>query len=368
MCCCFKINNVPRLHVTDERLSTQTFGKEKKGNMGNTGKKKKNGFKVQHLVAILAASAALIGLHGASFAQGSLRIGGNHAQAGVHHLRAGFMPDPMRLQVMSGGHLDAGAMGLGNCLGMVEATPTAVVNYNSRRPNFLRFYVQSAGDTTLVINDPHGNWYCNDDGPNMGFNPEVVFQNAPSGHYDIWVGSYNRGERLRGQLMISELRHQNQHAGQQQGQGGQPSNYQPPQQQYQNQQYQNQNPPPARRRRRPARQRNNRAALVQSCDQATISSNDLNRCVNAAMNVANAQAVISACDRATISGDDLVSCIQASQSSRGHGPSIIQACDRATISGRDLVRCVQRAPDAATVQACDQATISGDDLVACLGG
>jgi hypothetical protein len=58
-------------------------------------------------------------------------------------------------------------------------------------------------DATLVINDGEGNWYCNDDG--AGLNPVVDLQDAPAGHYDIWIGSYAAGTNVEGQLLITEL-------------------------------------------------------------------------------------------------------------------------------------------------------------------
>ena len=50
----------------------------------------------------------------------------------------------------------------------------------------------SQDDTTLVINAPDGEWYCDDDGAGYP-NPELTFASPMSGQYDIWVGTYGGG-------------------------------------------------------------------------------------------------------------------------------------------------------------------------------
>ncbi len=62
----------------------------------------------------------------------------------------------------------------------------------------------AGSDTTLVVNDANGNWYCDDDGGN-GLNPLVTLVNLASGRYDIWVGSYSEGDYANSVLSISEI-------------------------------------------------------------------------------------------------------------------------------------------------------------------
>ena len=137
---------------------------------------------------------------------GSLQIGGNNSNFGSVTLRGGFMPDPRMVAITSGGNLNAANMGLGaGCRGNVTRRPDYIVNYRNAA-SFLRFFVRSGGDTTLVINDANGRWHCNDD--SNGLNPMVSINGPPSGQYDIWVGSYRAGENLSSRLFITELRNQ----------------------------------------------------------------------------------------------------------------------------------------------------------------
>ena len=153
----------------------------------------------------LAGAALILGVHGRTVAQGSLRIGGSNSNFGTHAIQGGFVPDPKQITgIVSGGSLNAGSMGLGNgCTGYVTAQPDLIVNYSSPA-SFLRFYFQGQGDTTLIINDAAGRWRCNDD--TAGLNPQVDIQNPPGGQYDIWIGSYEAGANIRGTLYVTELR------------------------------------------------------------------------------------------------------------------------------------------------------------------
>jgi hypothetical protein len=124
-------------------------------------------------------------------------------------MNTGFMPDPATFDVVSGGDLDAETAGTGNpdCRGWVTSVPDVVIQF-AEMSGFLRFGFRAndaSEDATLVINDGAGNWHCNDDGEGTGLNPMVDLQDAPSGHYDIWVGSYQQGSNVRGQLMVTEL-------------------------------------------------------------------------------------------------------------------------------------------------------------------
>ena len=166
--------------------------------------------KIGKMHIVLGALGAILVLasHGESVAQGTLSIGGNSAHFGVHQVNAGFVPDPKVINITSGGNLNVSTMGYGaQCRGFATSRPDAIVNYTGG--GFLRFFVQAGGDTTLVVNDASGRWHCNDDA--VGTNPMVSISNAPSGQYDVWVGSYRSGEQIRGTLNITELRSQQPH-------------------------------------------------------------------------------------------------------------------------------------------------------------
>lgn len=159
-----------------------------------------------HMVLGLAAGLLVVGSHAQTIAQGSLNIGGSTANFGVHRLNGGFMPDPMTVNVVSGGSLSVRNMNLGaGCTGFATANPDVIVQY-SNAASFLRFFVRASGDTALVVNDASGRWHCNDDA--VGTNPMVSIENPPSGQYDVWISSYTAGQNLRGTLSVTELRNQ----------------------------------------------------------------------------------------------------------------------------------------------------------------
>jgi hypothetical protein len=114
------------------------------------------------------------------------------------NLSAGFLPDPVEVQVYSGGGVDASSLG-GSCVGMIADSPDVVVNFRSQGGT-LSFTHGSSGDTSLVINGPDGRYYCNDD--TNGLNPVLTWGSAPSGQYDVWVGAV--GDPVGGTLLISE--------------------------------------------------------------------------------------------------------------------------------------------------------------------
>ncbi|MEM1414351.1 MAG: hypothetical protein AAGH15_05605 [Myxococcota bacterium] len=156
------------------------------------------------LATVLAGVASGGGLAGRSYAQGRLMTGGQNAFFGTHFLGGGFSPDPRQFaNIEAGGNLAIGNMGLGpNCTGYASGQPHLIINY-SNPGSFLRFYFQGQGDAALVINDGSGNWRCNDDF--SGTDPQVDIQNPVPGQYDIWVSSYQAGQRVRGNLMVTEL-------------------------------------------------------------------------------------------------------------------------------------------------------------------
>ncbi|MCS6931437.1 MAG: hypothetical protein NZM27_04420 [Acetobacteraceae bacterium] len=146
--------------------------------------------------ALLASAVALFAIAGAAVAQNP-----NLPPAyATLNLSAGFQPDPVVVNLVAGGNIDARRLG-GNCVGMIANPPDVRLNYRSGAfPLFIG--ARSAADTTLVINLPNGQWLCNDDF--QGLDPGVVLQNPPSGQYDIWVGTFG-GATAPAQLLVSEI-------------------------------------------------------------------------------------------------------------------------------------------------------------------
>lgn len=124
---------------------------------------------------------------------------------GAVALAAGFTPDPHTQAIAAGGAFDASQLG-GTCVGWIAQAPDFRVNWTAGSgANPLIFSVNSAADTTLVINDASGAWICDDDGGNEGMNPSISITNPPSGQYDVWVGTYSQGELQDSTLHVSEL-------------------------------------------------------------------------------------------------------------------------------------------------------------------
>ncbi|MEA1940654.1 MAG: hypothetical protein U9P68_00250 [Pseudomonadota bacterium] len=118
-------------------------------------------------------------------------------------LEGGFTPDPYMVDLLAGGPLEAQEAADPSCRGYVTEAPDFELQFE---PGALDLFISalSEADTTLVINDPAGNWVCNDDGAG-GLNPGIRFETPRAGTYDIWVGTYWSGEGQPAQLAISEL-------------------------------------------------------------------------------------------------------------------------------------------------------------------
>lgn len=123
---------------------------------------------------------------------------GLRANFGSVTLNSGFQPDPYNVSVVAGGSLNAPS----GCAGSISDAPDFELTYSAGRLP-LAFRTNSGADTTLIINDPAGNWVCDDDsGGNR--NAQVVFRGPRSGVYDVWVGTFGGGT-AQATLSITEL-------------------------------------------------------------------------------------------------------------------------------------------------------------------
>ncbi|CUS49174.1 MAG: putative trypsin-like serine protease [Idiomarinaceae bacterium HL-53] len=129
---------------------------------------------------------------------------------GTVALEAGFLPDPHTVTVTAGGSVNVSAQDIGNCMGYAASAPDVRLQWSGNNgPLFMYFVAATTGDdTTLVINDPNGNWYCNDDAGSGTLNPGFAFKMAPNGVYDIWIGTYTSGQWVEGTLHLSETSQQ----------------------------------------------------------------------------------------------------------------------------------------------------------------
>jgi hypothetical protein len=124
------------------------------------------------------------------------------ATYGSFNVSSGFSPDPLYIDVASGGRIDASNLG-GNCRGFIANAPDVEITYDA---SILSLWVSviSDRDTTLVINTPSGGWICDDDSGG-DLDPSINFTNAASGVYDIWVGTYGDTSNEDARLYFSEL-------------------------------------------------------------------------------------------------------------------------------------------------------------------
>ncbi len=118
-------------------------------------------------------------------------------------LQAGFSPDPHIRNLTAGGSIRAETR-FSSCRGSIANAPDYSLYYTAGSLPLI-FTVDSDRDTTLVINGPDAQWYCDDDGAQSPLNPMVRFNNPQSGRYDIWVGTYSSGAGVPATLFISEL-------------------------------------------------------------------------------------------------------------------------------------------------------------------
>jgi hypothetical protein len=122
---------------------------------------------------------------------------------GTVNLATGFTPDPQVIAVRSGGAIDVQTLS-GNCRGFISDAPDVRLNFQGGNLPLI-LSVNSNADTTLVVNGPDGQWYCDDDSGNGGLNPSLRFDKPSSGRYEIWIGTYGNASYQDAQLHISEL-------------------------------------------------------------------------------------------------------------------------------------------------------------------
>jgi hypothetical protein len=122
---------------------------------------------------------------------------------GAASLAAAFVPDPYSVGMTAGGPVDVSYLG-GSCVGFASAAPDFRIHYGVGGSSLLRLYfVAGSGDTTLIVNDPFGNFYCVDDSFGT-VNPTIDFNNPAGGTYDFWVGSFASGTTVSGTFYATE--------------------------------------------------------------------------------------------------------------------------------------------------------------------
>ncbi|TVQ26740.1 MAG: peptidase S1 [Spirochaetaceae bacterium] len=120
---------------------------------------------------------------------------------GTVELRAGFVPDPNRTELVAGGNINLNDLGY---WGYVADAPEVDLIYEASSTWPLVIRAESDSDLVLLVNSPDGEWHFNDDYPGYGLNPAIVFDSPQSGMYNIWVGTFS-SSTAPAVLFISEI-------------------------------------------------------------------------------------------------------------------------------------------------------------------
>ncbi|MBR9826809.1 MAG: hypothetical protein GYB36_13580 [Alphaproteobacteria bacterium] len=132
-------------------------------------------------------------------------MAGMQPEHGRVALRAGFAPDPHRMQVTAGGDVNAGrTIDTGMCWGSIDQAPDAWVDYTASEDFDLFFSLGADVDTTLIVQGPDGLWHCDDDSAG-NLNPGLRLTEPQSGRYAVWAGRYSNGPITPAELFVSEL-------------------------------------------------------------------------------------------------------------------------------------------------------------------
>jgi S1-C subfamily serine protease len=130
------------------------------------------------------------------------------ANFGSLELAAGFDSDPHIVPLYAGGVINLSESTEFSCAGFVGEAPDYEVDYSTSGENYtLSFFAPSEIDTVLLINDPNGNWHCNDDFDEpYGFMAGLEFESPLEGIYDVWVGVYDQEDNYSAaEFFITEL-------------------------------------------------------------------------------------------------------------------------------------------------------------------
>lgn len=147
---------------------------------------------------LFLAATALVSCVGTALAQNT-SLDPNY---GTLHLEAGFNNDPRVISVDAGGTIAATRAG-SECRGYITNAPDVRLHYDAGSLPLI-ISVDAGSDTTLVVNGPNGEFYCDDDS-GEGTNPSIRLNNPDSGRYEIWVGTYSSGRAQPARLHISEV-------------------------------------------------------------------------------------------------------------------------------------------------------------------
>lgn len=127
------------------------------------------------------------------------------AAYGSHELDESAFAEDFETYLYAGGNRDVSYLG-GQCVGQAAAEPD--FQFNVTEPlgeMLLAFAAETEGDdAVLILNDPSGNWHCNDDAYDESMNPALLMDLSETGTYRVWVGSYQSGAVFGGTLLARQ--------------------------------------------------------------------------------------------------------------------------------------------------------------------
>lgn len=124
--------------------------------------------------------------------------------AGTMSLRAGFNDDPRRMAVQAGGDLDGSRGTSGMCWGQISQAPDVWLDYAANDDFNLYLSMEAESDTTLIVQGPDGEWFCDDDSAEE-LNPGVLIRDPAPGRYAIWAATFSQGPLVDATLFVSEM-------------------------------------------------------------------------------------------------------------------------------------------------------------------
>lgn len=139
-------------------------------------------------LATIAIAGALLaeGLGGgAGRAAAQYVMPGAPPQYGTLQVRGRVAPDPMVADGVAGGRVSLSSVNP-SCRGYAQEAPSHVIMQSGSR--FLAIMVNSSFDSTLMVQTPDGQVYCNDD--TDGLSPRLEIS-SPPGPIRVWVGAYS---------------------------------------------------------------------------------------------------------------------------------------------------------------------------------
>lgn len=139
------------------------------------------------------------------YENGSGLLASATAAYGSHELDEGSFAEDFETYLYAGGNRDVSYLG-GECIGEAAAEPDFQFDVTEPLGDMLlAFAAETDGDdAVLILNDPSGNWHCNDDAYDDSMNPALILDLAEPGTYRVWVGSYQSGAVFGGTLLARQ--------------------------------------------------------------------------------------------------------------------------------------------------------------------